>query len=154
MIVYEDGVKKHVKRLKVPTRMAATDVVPDKLYLAQLSFGSWTLVKVQCVKEPGWLRGRVNVRGFYTDGLGRYRAWATVAPVHGDRHVDMLVTRCRFEEPWLFVDDRQGTLMVAPDNYLQNHIDELIAAARRRQAEHDHYYMETLNAIRRLESLK
>ena len=150
MIVYEAGVKKHVKRLKAPTRMAATAVVPDKLYLAQLSFGSWTLVKVQCVKEPGWLRGHVNVRGFYTDGLGRYRAWVTVEPVNGDRHVDMLVTRCRFEEPWTFVDDRQGTLMEPPDSYLDNQISILLA----KQAEHQRHYLETLAEVRRLESLK
>lgn len=90
MITYENGVKRHVKRLRAPTRMQATDVVPNELYLARTSFGAWNLVKVQCVKERGWLRGYVNVRGFYTDGLGCWNAWATVEPLDGSRHLDML----------------------------------------------------------------
>ena len=62
---------KHCK-LKAPTKMAATEVKLDKLYLARLSYGSWTLVKVLGAKTQGWLRGNVNIRGFYTDGCGRF----------------------------------------------------------------------------------
>jgi hypothetical protein len=150
MIVYEGGVKRHVKRLKAPTRMVAPDVVPDRLYLAQLGFGPWTLVKVQCAKEPGWLRGYVNVRGFRTCASSFWRAYVTVEPINGDRHVDMLVMRRRFEEPWTFADEQQGTLMTPPSDYLDNQINILLA----KQAEHQRHYLETLAEVRRLESLK
>lgn len=149
MIIYENGVKKHVKRLKAPKRMQATDVVPGKLYLARLSFSTWSLVNVQCAKEPGWLRGFVNVRGFSTRGFGEYRAWVTVEDFNSGKHYDMPVYRRRFEEPWTFVDGRDGTLMEPPDGYIQNQIDTLVAQVRARQAEHDQYYMETLAAVRR-----
>lgn len=114
----------HKQRLKAPTRMAATEVEVGKLYLAELSYGSWTLVKVLGAETQGWLRGRVHVRGFYTTALGRHRASVTVEAVKTGKHFDMLVTRCRFEEPWLFVDDRHGTLMAPPPGY----IDGLIRA--------------------------
>lgn len=149
MITYENnGVKK--QRLKAPTRLPATEVVPNRLYLAQLSFGSWTLVRVQCTKEPGWLRGYVNVHGFYTDGLEQYHAWVTVEPVNGGRHVDMLVTRRKFKEPWTFMNDRQGTLMEPPPGYLHERINELLE----KRAEQHQSCIDTTAEILRLVSLQ
>lgn len=128
-----DGTYRHVKRPKFPI-MAAPDVVPGKLYLARSNGWSnaWHLARVQCVREPGWLRGHVNIRGFFTNGFGTYRAYTTIEPVIEGSNFDLLVERRTFKQPWTFVDDGNALLAEVPADYIQARLNEL----QRRASEH------------------
>lgn len=122
--------------VKNPQRLAATDVVPGKLYLARLSVyeRKWHLVTVQCKSEPGWLRGYVNVRNFFTR-RGVYHAWATVAPVIEGPNFDLPVERRSFKQPWMFVDYDKALLTEVPDDYVMSRLNELRLHVNKHHAE-------------------
>lgn len=127
-----DGRIVHQKRPNYPL-MIACEVEPDKLYLYRNSGYNtdWTLVKVMCVKEPGWLRGHVNVRGFFTNGWGNWGAWATLEDVRTGKHFDVQVERSAFKQEWTFCDDRKATLIPAPADYLARQVAALRSEAER-----------------------
>lgn len=130
-----DGTYRHVKRPKFPL-IAAIDVSPDKRYLARANaWSSWHLVQVQCTHEPGWLRGRVNIRGFFTNGFRDYCAYATVESVVDVLHFDLVVTRHAFEEPWMFGEHGGALLAEVPSGYIASKLDTLQAEADKHTAE-------------------
>lgn len=60
-----------------------------------------------------------------------FRAWATVEEVKTGKHVDVLVTRRSFEEPWLFSDGDVGLLMEPPAGYIDNLMNEMALENKR-----------------------
>ena len=113
-----DGTVKHVKRRKAAP-FFATDVMPGRIYLARLWAYSadWEPVRVECVREPGWLRGLVKVDSFYTNSSGAYKARAYVRGVFGNNQHVMLVERRSFAQDWAFMDEEGGSLIEVPHSY-------------------------------------
>ena len=107
--------------------LALTEVVPDEIYM----FGhgkEMFPVRFVCDKTQGWLRGQVLVRGFDT-GYNGFKAFATLEPVLGGRHLDVLVYRRAFSDPWVYNNTGYEKLIHVHEKEVRDLLDKHVAAA-------------------------
>lgn len=114
------------------TPLLATEVVPDKVYLAPHRDDTGLRLlpaTVMCTKEPGWLRGFVNIRlgqSFHN----RQTGYATVRFIEQGNHVEVPVYRPLIEgAEWVFAAGPEKfqpvTLKPLPEGYFQQREHEL-----------------------------
>ena len=146
MITYENGKKVHVRPLKASRIMRATEIVPGTVYLGKNgAHGYWEPILINTTKEPGWLRGHCDIRGFTT--RLRFVAYVTVKNVLNDVSWDMKVSRLQFGDEWSFEDERKGTLMPLPNGFIDTEIYKLEHAINVKRVEID-------NLSHRIEQLR
>ena len=90
---------------KPPKALSALEVKPDRVYLAELTYGAWTPVIVRSAKTHGWLRGDVQIESYDSSNFGPYRAKARVEDLESGAQLAMMVFRRPNDTAWMFCNE-------------------------------------------------
>lgn len=103
-------------KAKKPTALKANDIVPSKIYLAQLR-GAWEPCRVICQPERGWLRGFVNVT-FHRFGADAKVLFVQPNPCTTSFMDGCVVSLKRVGDEFIFMDmNEKQTLLEMPENW-------------------------------------
>lgn len=118
--------------MKKPTPLSTLDIVPGKLYLAQLRVAAkditWQPCTVNCEETTGWLRGHVVTEVDKGSLFTRVTVTFSECGTKGRVFITRKIGADGAPEPFVFSDSaRQPTLIEMPVNWAEQNMQRVQA---------------------------